>query len=202
MFMQAAVRPVSAPNLPPTAPAAANASVVDWDAIARAHNRRVVVHLLSRGLSLDDAEEVAQRTWARLIALERAGRLSYVEMPGLALAQARFLAASLKRERERGGVREAAGDEDALALVVDESKDAERTVLDRDRVARALTEMAQLPPSALRVFRRVLDDPPPTHAELAKEVGLSEQRVKQIVCESRARLRRAMAQADGAGVQS
>ncbi|HEY4222862.1 MAG TPA: hypothetical protein VGO62_16005, partial [Myxococcota bacterium] len=46
-----------------------SATTTDWDALAREHNHRVVVHLLARGLTLDDAEDVAQQTWARLIVL-------------------------------------------------------------------------------------------------------------------------------------
>ena len=192
MVMQAALRSMPESDAPGESQAALPApSSTDWDAIARAHNRRVVVHLLARGLALDDAEEVAQRTWTRLLALDRARRLPYVEMPGLALAQARFLAASLRRERS-GQLARDGGDDDALALVVDDRADQERTVVDRDRVQRALAELANVPASALQVFRRVLEDPPPTHAEIAKDVGLSEQRVKQIVCETRARLRRAI----------
>ncbi|MBI1947171.1 MAG: sigma-70 family RNA polymerase sigma factor [Deltaproteobacteria bacterium] len=182
--MQAAVAPA---DLPP-ADVAPGPTTVDWDGAALAHNRRVVVHLLARGLSLDDAEDVAQRTWTRLIALDRAGRLARVELPGLAFAQARFLAATLRREQH--GQREVGGD--ALELVVDDRADAERTVLAKDRVARALAELERVPSSALHVFRRLLDDPPPTHAAIAKQVGLSEQRVRQIVCETRARLRRAL----------
>jgi DNA-directed RNA polymerase specialized sigma24 family protein len=182
-------------DAPPPPPAAAGAGV-DWDAVARTHNRRVVVHLLSRGLSLDDAEDVAQRTWARLIALDRAGRLAYVEMPGLALTQARFLAGTLRREKNGERI---VDDDEPLALVVDDKIDAERAVLARDRVARAIAELERAPSSALRVFRRVLDDPPPTHAQIAQELGLSEQRVRQIVCETRARLRRALAAQDDNG---
>ncbi len=188
--MQAAV----ASALPPTAvdvilvPAAAPS--FDWEGAARAYHRRVVVHLLARGLPLDDAEDVAQRTWARLLTLDRAGRLTRIEMPGLALAQARFLAATLWRERS--GLREEGAN--ALEAVIDGGIDAERTVLARDRVARAIAELERAPSSALQVFRRVLEDPPPTHAAIAKQVGLSEQRVRQIVCETRARLRRALAE--------
>ncbi len=164
----------------------------DWASAARAWNRRVVVHLLARGLSHDDADDVAQRTWARLIALDQAGRLARIEMPGLALAQARFLAASLHRERAHGrAVTDA--DPATLELLVDEQgADAERRVLARDRVTRALAELERAPPSALRVFRLLLGEPPPTHAQIALSVGLSEQRVRQIVCETRARLRRAL----------
>ncbi|MCC7070882.1 MAG: sigma-70 family RNA polymerase sigma factor [Deltaproteobacteria bacterium] len=164
----------------------------DWASAARTWNRRVVVHLLSRGLAHDDADEVAQRTWTRLIALERAGGLPRIELPGLALAQARFLAATLRRERARDRIAPDA-DPAVLELVIDEgSADAERRVLARDRVERALAELERAPASALRVFRHLLDEPPPTHAQIASALGLSEQRVRQIVCETRARLRRAL----------
>lgn len=162
----------------------------DWQAHAATWNHRVVVHLLARGLTLDDAVDVAQTTWTRLIALDQAGRLPYVKMPGLALQQARFLAATLKRDRSG---REQVTDVSDLSVVVDENAaDAERTTIARDRVARALEEIGRLPPASQAVFRRTLGDPPPKHKEVAEAVGISEQRVRQIVCEVRARLRNAL----------
>src|SRR5687767_978593 len=74
--------------------------VLAWDAIVRAHNHRVVVMLLAMGLGIDRAKEIAQATWLRLFEQERAGKLKDPAFPGIALAQARYLALDqLRRER-------------------------------------------------------------------------------------------------------
>src|SRR5262245_27777904 len=107
--MRSAMRspPTPTPHAPTSSqPAQAAPSSFDWDEAIRAHNRRVVVHLLARGLSLDDAEDVAQRAWTRLIALDKNGRLPFIQMPGLAVRQATFLAASLKRDSKQHGALE------------------------------------------------------------------------------------------------
>ena len=44
------------------------------------------------GLRVDRAEEIAQRAWARLIEKFGRGELATIELPGLAIAQARYLA--------------------------------------------------------------------------------------------------------------
>jgi len=52
------------------------------------HDRRVLLLLLAMGLRLDQAKEVAQATWLRLMEQERAGKLERFDFPGLALKQA------------------------------------------------------------------------------------------------------------------
>jgi len=160
------------------------APAYDWDAAARVHGRRVVVSLLALGLPLDRAEDVAQRAWLRLVEQHRAGALRDVRLPGLAIAQARFLALDeAKRARPADDV------DDRFASA---DPDPERRDVAKERLERALAALATASPTARRVFRLCYDDPPRPHAEVAAEVGLSLQRVRQILCETRAVMRRAL----------
>lgn len=63
-----------------------------WGERVRAHDHTVVVSLLALGLRPDRAREIAQATWLRLIEQDAAGALGTIELPGLAIRQARFLA--------------------------------------------------------------------------------------------------------------
>jgi RNA polymerase sigma factor (sigma-70 family) len=152
-----------------------------WSRLIERHNHRVVVSLLGRGLTIDRARELAQETWLRLIERHRAGRLDTLVLPGLAVVQAGFLAANEGRARRPGSA--------VAESLVAPGGSAEDRAIDRqqlDRVARALGACS---PSARRVFEFVYDHPELTYAEAAARLGLSSQRVKQIVCEVRRRLR-------------
>ena len=46
---------------------------VPWDELMRRHGRRVVVALVSRGIPLERAKELAQDAWMRVIDRHRAG---------------------------------------------------------------------------------------------------------------------------------
>src|SRR5262249_34531104 len=74
---------------------------VDWDEAVRAHNARVVASLLALSIPFDQAEELADQAWARLIEQHRAGQLTEVKLPGLAIKQARFLALDWRKEQAR-----------------------------------------------------------------------------------------------------
>src|SRR4051812_19895389 len=68
-----------------------------WDELIRRHNTRVMVSLLARKHRLDEAKELAQETWMRLIDQARRGRLLDLSLPGLAIVQARLLASERHR---------------------------------------------------------------------------------------------------------
>jgi RNA polymerase sigma-70 factor (ECF subfamily) len=187
-------RPATRP--PPTAPAADEASLCAaalrggedaWNALIQRHNHRVVVTLLARGIPIDRAKDLAQEAWIRLIEQQRAGRLERLVLPGLAITQAAFLAMEDAR-RERGARRHDPIDE-VVAAVVDPRADAEARVLTEERVARAIEVLAGCSPSAREVFRLAYGGEGLSHAEVARRVGLSLQRVRQTLCEVRARLR-------------
>lgn len=157
-----------------------------WDAAIRQHDRRVYLSVLALGLAPDRAREIAQAAWARLIEQRARGALGELELPGLAIRQARFLALN--------ELRRAKLETRTLAAVPDQAPpaDAERVVGSREEIARVLGALATCPPTARKVFRLVYATPGGTAASAAKELGLSLQRVRQILCETRAHLRRAI----------
>lgn len=166
---------------------------VDWDAAVRAHGRRVLVSVLALGVPLDRAEDVAQRAWMRLVEKHGRGELARVELPGLAIAQARFFALDDRAAQTRAARRDVdvVGSGDASSLR-SSAASPEDVLADRRRLERALAALATTGPQARRVFRLCCDDPPPAHAEVAAACGISVQRVRQILCEVRATMRRAL----------
>jgi RNA polymerase sigma-70 factor (ECF subfamily) len=157
-----------------------------WAALFERHGHRVVVALLARGVPLERAKEIAQETWLRLMERQRAGRLTELTLPGLAIVQAGFLAAN---ERRRDG--QAARLPAPPAAAAEAS--VEDAVMSRERLDRVARALESCPPGARRVFELCYDHPELGYAEVARRVGLSVQRVKQIVFEVRQRLRAALA---------
>lgn len=159
-----------------------------WDALIRRHNHRVVVSLLGRGVRIDRAQELAQEAWARLVEQQREGRLQRLSLPGLAVTQAAFLSLDDLRRRQPGS----AGLSDGSALaagLADPSAGVEERLLSREQLERAQAALLGCSPSAQKVFRLLYDNPAISHAEAAQQVGLSLQRVRQILCEVRKKLR-------------
>jgi RNA polymerase sigma factor (sigma-70 family) len=154
-----------------------------WEELIGRHNHKVIVSLLARGVLLERARDIAQETWTRLIANQQAGRLRLLALPGLAIVQAGYLAASDWRRRGR----ELAGPPPGQA-----SADPETQLLGREALARLQAALGDCPPSARRVFELCYQQPELGYEQVAVEVGLSTQRVKQIVCEVRKRLRLAL----------
>jgi RNA polymerase sigma-70 factor (ECF subfamily) len=170
---------------PPAEPAAV--PDFDWDAAVRTHNRRVVVCLLAMGVPLDRADDVAQRAWMRLMRQANAGRLQTIRLPGLAIRQARFIALKeLRREGERSVV-----DADDVELTAAQLLPDER-IANRQTVERVLSVLKEHNPRAQTIFCLVYEDPPIPHLEIAERVGLSLQRVRQILCEVRKDMREAL----------
>ena len=171
-----------------------------WDALARRHMRRVVVALLAHGLRLDTAEDLAQEAWLRLLERQRAGRLRELILPGLAIAQARLLAAESVRTAARHR---------RLALVggagvfdgngVDRAPGPAEQAEDRERLAVVERALAGCPARARQIFVAVYGRAARPPAEVAIELGLSLQRVRQSLCETRAHLRRALKEHEGEG---
>lgn len=158
--------------------------LVDWDSAVRDHNARVVASLLALSVPLHQADELASQAWARLIEQERAGALAEIKLPGLAIKQARFLALTWLKTRARE-----VGLTDDIPQV---SGDPERALIARRDVEIALAVLAACSASAQAVFRYLYDDPPPSHEVVAARVGLSVQRVRQILCEVRKQIREAL----------
>jgi RNA polymerase sigma factor (sigma-70 family) len=167
-----------------------------WSALVQRHNHRVVVSLLARGVRVDRAKDIAQEAWMRLVEQQRQGRLDRLQLPGLAVTQATFLA--LEAARRESGVRKHEPiDEPAIAAALaDPRDDAESRLVTEERVERAVEVLSACSPSAKQVFRLAYGGDGLSHAEVAERVGLSLQRVRQILCEVRAKLRTALEGAD------
>jgi RNA polymerase sigma factor (sigma-70 family) len=154
-----------------------------WDAAIRQHDRRVYLSVLALGLAPDRAKEIAQSAWTRLMEKHAAGAIGELELPGLAIRQARFLAlneyARAKTEKR------------VLAAVPDapQSADVERAVASKAELARVLAALETCSPTARKVFRLVYATPGGDAASAARTIGLSLQRVRQILCETRAHIR-------------
>jgi RNA polymerase sigma-70 factor (ECF subfamily) len=161
-----------------------------WNALVNKHNHRVVLALLARGVRVDRAKDIAQEAWIRLVEQQRLGRLDRLVLPGLAITQASFLA--MEAARREATSRHQPIDEAIAAAVVDPRGDAESRLLTEERVARAVEVLSRCGPSAREVFRLAYGGEGLSHAEVARRVGLSLQRVRQILCEVRAKLREAI----------
>jgi RNA polymerase sigma-70 factor (ECF subfamily) len=159
-----------------------------WNALVERHNHRVVLSLLARGVRVDRANDLAQDAWLRLIEQHRQGKLTHLVLPGLAVAQAWFLALEAARQARRALPE---GDAQAAAAI-DPRADAETKLLAEEQLARAARVLSTCSPSARRVFQLVYGGAGLSHAQVAAQVGLSLQRVRQIVCEVRQRLRAAI----------
>jgi RNA polymerase sigma-70 factor (ECF subfamily) len=160
-----------------------------WDAAIRQYDRRVYLSVLALGLAPDRAKEIAQSAWTRLMEKHAEGSIGELELPGLAIRQARFLAlnehARVKAEKR------------VLAAVPDAppSADVERAVASKAELARVLAALATCSPTARKVFRLVYATPGGDAASAARTIGLSLQRVRQILCETRAHIRKTLEEA-------
>jgi len=171
--------------------AALHGDGASWSALIARYNHKVVVSLLGRGVPLERARELAQEAWLRLIESQRAGRLTELVLPGLAIVQAGFLA---HNERRSGAQADRAGAQQDLAEAAHGLAPAppDECLIQRQRLERARRALAACPPSARRVFEYVYSHPELTYEELASRLKLSAQRTKQIVCEVRKQLRAAL----------
>jgi len=159
-----------------------------WDALIARYQRRVLVSFLARGIRVDRAKEMTQEVWTRPLQQQRQGQLNELRLPGLALTQAAFLASDeLRRLRRQGEGIESSG-EHAPSI---ESVSGEALLINRARWRRAQEELARCPARAQTVFYLVYDAAM-SHADAARRVGLSVQRVRQVLCEVRKKLRVAL----------
>jgi RNA polymerase sigma-70 factor (ECF subfamily) len=160
-----------------------------WSALIARHDRRVVLTLIARGVRADRARELAQETWEKLVTQQQAGHLKWIELPGLAIRQAIFLAIDDARRRYRDVPMD---DAPEIALLTDPAPTAEERMLSRADADRALDVLAACSPGARRVFELVYENPGVPHAEAARRAGISVQRVRQTLCEIRAKVRAAL----------
>lgn len=171
---------------------ALNGERAAWDVLISRYHHRVVVSLLARGVRADRAQELAQETWARLIQQQQRGLLSELRLPNLALTQAAYLAADEGRRARREALVGPVEELPEAHQPVDPALSAERRLLSEEQLARARAALEQCSTSAQRVFQLACDGQELPHAEVASRVGLSVQRVRQILCEVRKKLRSAL----------
>ena len=166
-----------------------------WDEIVRRHSHRVLLDLLARGVPWDAAHDLVQEVWLRLVRQQRAGRLQSLVLPGIAIAQAGWLAREEIRTRRR---HEAILSDPAAATATgddvdqDPEADPEEQAIRRERLALIRRELAACPPRARQIFGAVYGPGGQSQAEVARDLGLSVQRVRQVLCEVRARIRAAL----------
>jgi RNA polymerase sigma-70 factor (ECF subfamily) len=178
--------------------AALAGSTEAWSALVARHNHRVVVTLLARGVRVDRAKDIAQEAWIRLVEQQRLGKLDRLQLPGLAIAQAAFLALEAGRKEAAARRHDPIDEPSIAAALADPRCDAETRMVTEERVDRAVEVLSRCSPSAKRVFRLAYGGDGLSHTEVAERVGLSLQRVRQILCEVRAKLRTALEGAEEA----
>ena len=172
-----------------------------WNELVRRHERRVVLALLASGVVLDVAEEAAQEAWLKLVQKQRAGSLTTLQLPGLAIAQARWIARETLRTRARREAIAASGGvtlDDVAEAVAAPAASIEEAMIHRERVDAIRAELRALPARARAIFVAVYGVPGTSHAEVARIQGISLQRVRQTLCEVRDRMRRMLAARDRA----
>lgn len=158
-----------------------------WKAAIARHDHALVLSLLASGLRLDDARDVAQEAWLRVIEASATGRLTHLELPGLVIRQASFIV--LDRQRA-STLRTHVPEDEAATLPADERADHQAHA--RELLATLEAGLATATPRQREVFFTVLAAPDAGHRELAARRGLSLQRFRQVLCDVRARLRRAL----------
>lgn len=156
-----------------------------WKQAVANHDHQLIISLLAEGLRLDEARDVAQEAWLRVIESASAGRLERIELPGLVIRQASFIVADRQRARR---LRVAAPVHEVEALPAAETAEGHTHARELLEVVNA--ELATATPRARGVFLAVLGSPDEAHRSLAQKEGLSLQRFRQVLCEVRAKLRR------------
>lgn len=164
-----------------------------WEQRIRDHSHQVFLSLLALGIAPEPAREVVQTTWARLMEKDRAGDLSAGSYLGLAITQARFLALDMRRAQARRGSHEPV--EDHHELPASPASNPEELAVSRQELERVRQALACCPASTQKIFRLAYTPPPRDHRQIAETVGLSVQRVRQILSETRKRLRTAIEEA-------
>ena len=162
----------------PTEAAARSGDRAAWTELINRHNRRVLLALIAQGVLPTQAREMAQEAWLRLITQADSNKLPRLELPGLAIRQALFLARSEARKGD-------AQVELVEALPEGRDDSMEERYFTRERLERAQRRLQDLSPSARAIFEKLYADPWLSHAEVATRVGLSVQRVRQVICEVR-----------------
>ena len=139
----------------------------------RQHNRALLSFLTARLHSPQDARDVAQEAYVRLLQLETPGALSFLRAYLFKIAE------NLAFDRMRHqAVRVRASDTEALLFdELDEASSPERKVIAREELDRISARLATLPEQCRRAFvMNVLLDRSAT--EIAAELGVTDRMVR------------------------
>jgi RNA polymerase sigma-70 factor (ECF subfamily) len=167
-----------------------------WDEIARRHSHRVLLALLARGVPLEAAQDLVQEVWLRLMRQQRAGRLQSLTLPGLAVAQAGWLAREEGRTKSRREAIWSRTSDTHDDVDDDPATNPEEQAIRRERLDRIRKALDGCPPRARQIFLAVYGSDGRGHAEVARDLGISVQRVRQTLCEVRARVRVKLAESE------
>ena len=170
----------------PKADPAESVEALDWDAAMQKYGRRVVVSLIAKGALPERAKELAQDAWFRVIQNHRQGRLTEVKLPGVVIKQATFL---WQDDRRRCSARYTHESVDGTVQAHRDERELEQQAAARHKLRKVREIIARAHPNARRVFALMYDGEARSASEIAAEVGLSVQRVRQIACEFRKTLR-------------
>lgn len=157
-----------------------------WNALVRAYDHRVVVALVARGARPCEARECTQEAWLRLLKKQREGALTHLDLPGLAIRQARYL--WLDRQRRAGTVVPIEAARDHVA----DGVGSEARLIDRARLGSALDALDTCSPRDRALFEAAYSGDGASQSDLAARFDLSLQRTRQVLTEVRTMLRRVL----------
>jgi RNA polymerase sigma-70 factor (ECF subfamily) len=161
----------STSDAPATASAEERAQAVAH--LFEAHNRALISFLTLRLHSFQDAKEVAQEAYVRLLELDRTGAVSFMR------AYLFRIAANLAVDRVRRQIvrRKAAEEEQHFLDDVDEAAAPERTCIAREELEEIGRRLQSLPPKCQQAFvmHAMLERPV---KEIAEEMKLTERMVR------------------------
>jgi RNA polymerase sigma factor (sigma-70 family) len=132
------------------------------------------------------ARDIAQQVWLHLYEKHCANELAPVELPGLALRQAEFFLKDQRRRAARADVSDDLDGRESVACAL------EPRLIAREQVRRVQAAVDACPPAQRRIFWAVYAQPDRPHAEVAQELGISVQHLRQTLFEVRQRVRIAM----------
>ncbi len=155
-----------------------------WTVHIETHQSRVFRTLLAFGLGPEVAKELAQDVWTKLMERHDVSAVELHSVAGLALSQARFLALEALRRQRKSPIESTGQLPDAPSRVRPEHEFANRQSIVKLQLA-----LEQESPLNRQVFELLYETPEVSHLDIASRVGLSLQRVRQIICEVRKRLK-------------
>ena len=157
-----------------------------WQELIARYDQRVLVSVLAMGIRPSCAREIVQEAWMRLIEKQRADSLARLELPGLAIKQARFLALDQLRSSRKERSTEPLEDQRAISGV-----HPERLLASRDELSRMFALLDRFPPHKRRMFELFYGQHL-SAARIAEQLGVTVQHVRQTLYETRRTLRAAL----------